>query len=57
MHDTAYSKSLSLKGWDYYKADGFFRKSIKKSEYIEGKRKEKLARKERDALLKELRNS
>lgn len=57
FHDTAYSKSLTLQGYNYYKADGFFLRAIKKSEYVDGIRKEKEERKECNRIKKQLRNS
>ena len=57
FQDTAYSKSLTLQGYNYYKADVFFVKAIKKSEYFEGKRKEKEEHKEYNRIKKQLRNS
>ena len=57
FHDTAYSKNLTLQGYNYYKADGFFIIAIKKSDYVEGKSKEKESRKELSVIKKQLRNS
>jgi len=56
-YPNAYHRSLTLKGWEYYKRDGFFLRAIRKSDYIEGKLKEKLAIKEINRLKKELRNT
>ena len=56
-HDTAHRKSLTLQGYNYYKADRFFLRAIKKSEYVDGRRKEKEERKEYSRIKKQLRNS
>ena len=41
-HKTLYNKKLTLEGWDYYKNKGFgYPVPISKTDYVEGKRKEK----------------